>query len=282
MHRETIKSAVWVGAIAGLVVWFLTLVGMIERLADLSIIGTGLTMDQVLIFLPSALGGWVAVRPRVVAGELVSLSTVSALIAGLAAGLAAGVVVAAGLGIVNLIGPESVRTVFIALSPATLDQLYLGLEPLVGTAVLVIGMTALGGAAAGALRSLPASIHRPVVAGLAGVVAMALLERVVAPAFDQTGIEKDWLYSKAKGGLELTGAIVTFVVVAAIVRFAVPTKLHRILLPGRSHDPVAAAVQTEPVTEARTASPIVKTPRATGTRWIAGSALGASRSSRGS
>ena len=247
MHGDTIKLAVRVGAIAGLVVWFLTLVGMIERLSDLSIIGTGLTMDQVLIFLPSALGGWVAVRPRVVAGELVSLSTVSALVAGLAAGLAAGVVVAVGLGIVNLIGPESVRTVFISISPATLDQLYLGLEPLVGTAVLVIGMTALGGAA-GALRSLPASIHRPVVAGLAGVVAMALLERVVAPAFDQTGIEKDWLYSKAKGGLELTGAIVTFVVVAAIVRFAVPTKLHRILLPGRSHDPVAAAVQTEPVT----------------------------------
>ena len=248
MQSQMVKSTLRVGAVAGIVAWFLALVGMIERLSDLSIIGTSLTMDQLLIFLPSALAGWVAVRPRVVAGEIRSVTTGSALAAGAAAGLAAGAAVAAGLGLVNLIGPESVRTVFISLSPTTLDQLYLGLEPVVGTAVLVIGMVAVAAVFAG-LRSVPAAVHRPIVAGLAGIVAMALLERVVAPAFDEMGIEKDWLYSKAKGGLELIGAVVTFVVVAVAVHFSVASKVRDILLPGRARDPFVAAVTTGAVTE---------------------------------
>ena len=202
MNTAVMKGAVRAGLVAGIAVWFLALVGIIERLADLSIIGGSLTMDQILIFLPAALAGWVAVRPRVISGALQTPRARSAIGYGLAAGLAAGLLVAAGLLLVNMIGLESVRTVFVALSPTLMDQLYLGLEPVVGTVVLVAGMVVIG-SSAGGVRSLPAEIHRPIVAGLAGVIAVALLERVVAPAFDQMGIEKDWLYSKKLGGLEL-------------------------------------------------------------------------------
>ena len=227
MHGDAIKLAVRVGAIAGLVVWFLALVGMIERLSDLSIIGTGLTMDQLLIFLPSALAGWVAVRPQVVAGEIRTLTTGSALAVGAAAGLATGAVVAAGLGLVNLIGVETVRTVFISLSPTTMDQLYLGLEPHGGNGRArdrhVRARGRLRGCTsqpAGSRSTARSSRDWP------GSWRWRLLERVVAPAFDQTGIEKDWLYSKAKwraradrGDRDLRGG-------GRRVRFAVASKLH--------------------------------------------------------
>ena len=56
------------GLVAGISVCFLALVGMIERLVDLVIVGN-VTMGTLLIFLPPLVGGWVVTRPRVVAGE---------------------------------------------------------------------------------------------------------------------------------------------------------------------------------------------------------------------
>ena len=46
MNTAVMKGAVRAGLVAGIAVWFLALVGIIERLADLSIIGGSLTMDQ--------------------------------------------------------------------------------------------------------------------------------------------------------------------------------------------------------------------------------------------
>jgi NADH-quinone oxidoreductase subunit G len=43
------------------------------------------------------------------------------------------------------------------------------------------------------MRVLPREIRTPIAAGLAAVVVAALLERVIAPAFDQMNIERDWL-----------------------------------------------------------------------------------------
>ena len=91
-------------------------------------------------------------------------------------------------------------------------------------------------------------------AGLAGVVAVALLERVAAPAFDQTGIEKDWLYNKRAGGLEWIGAIVVFMAVALAVRFHVGRRLRDILLPDRAmtSPPSGTTPSAEPATAAAT------------------------------
>jgi branched-chain amino acid transport system permease protein len=239
MGSPVVKGALRAGAIAGIAVWYLALVGMLGRLADLPIIGTTLTMDQLLIFLPAMLAGWFAVRPRVVAGEIRTPSSGEAVAAGAATGFGAGIVVGLGLAAVNVIGVETVRTVFPSVSPELMNELYLGYAPVVGTVVLIIGMTALAAFAAG-LRSVPAKVHRPIVAGLAAIVATALLEQVIAPAFNQMKIEKDWLYNTKAGGLEWIGAVVVFVVVAAAVWFRVGPKLRDILLPGRSTSTPAA------------------------------------------
>jgi branched-chain amino acid transport system permease protein len=254
MTTSLIKGAVKAGVIAGLTVWYLALLGIIGRLADLSIISTTLTMDQLLIFLPAALAGWVAVRPRVIAGSIVTPSTPTALTGGASSGFTAGVVVALGLVIVNVLGVETVRSVFIAVSPELMEEMYLGLSAVAGTIVLIVVMVGVAAIAAG-LRSLPSAVHRPIVAGITAVVATALLEQVIAPAFNQMKIEKDWLYS-AHGGVQWIGSFVVFVVVAAVVRFRVAARLRDILMPGRSGaqsapSPVAATgVTTRPEPDA--------------------------------
>ena len=112
--RVGVRSAVRVGIVAGITVWYLALVGMMERLTTLIIVGR-ISMVAVLIFLPPAVGGWVVSRPRVVAGERRETSMRSAVSLGVAAGLAGGILVSAGYALVNILGVETVRQVFISL-----------------------------------------------------------------------------------------------------------------------------------------------------------------------
>src|ERR1700675_3601620 len=113
MDRATLREALRAGLIAGIVVVFESLVGMVEKFASLAIVGTKGTFNWVLIGLPPALAAYFAVRSRVVAGEQVETRASSAIAAGALAGLTAGAVVAVFIGVVNAIGVATVRTVFI-------------------------------------------------------------------------------------------------------------------------------------------------------------------------
>ena len=121
MHARGIKGAVRVGRHRRhRRVWFLALVGMIERLTDLSIIGDSLTMDQILIFLPAALAG---LGRRAASGD--RRRAVRRRRAGSATGCRGRrrarhrSAWSRPVSLVNLIGVESVRAVFIAISPTT-------------------------------------------------------------------------------------------------------------------------------------------------------------------
>ena len=198
MHVGT-RSAVRVGIIAGITVWYLALVGMMERLTTLIVVGR-ISMVAVLIFLPPAVGGWVVSRPRVVAGERRETSMRSAVSLGAAAGLAGGILVSAGYVLVNILGVETVRQVFISVTPELMEILHFHMGPVAGTVALVGGMT-LAGLVGGALRASPIEIRRPVTSGVAAIIVFALLERVIAPALDQMNISRDLLYSPVTLGL---------------------------------------------------------------------------------
>ncbi len=123
-----VRSAVRVGIIAGITVWYLALVGMMERLTTLIVVGR-ISMVAVLIFLPPAVGGWVVSRPRVVAGERRETSMRSAVSLGAATGLAGGILVSAGYALVNILGVETVRQVFISVTPALMELLHFHMGP---------------------------------------------------------------------------------------------------------------------------------------------------------
>ncbi|MGZ5327778.1 MAG: branched-chain amino acid ABC transporter permease [Actinomycetota bacterium] len=237
MGGPLLRSALRAGAIGGIVVIYLAVVGMIERLDGLVIIGN-VGMDTILILLPAAVVGWVVARPRVVAGERRVASPAGAAAGGATAGLAAGVVVELGLLLVSVLGIETVRQVFIAVSPTLIEIMRFHMEPVPAAIVMIVSSTAVG-ALGGALRVLPKDVRTPIASGLAAIVVVALLQRVISPAFDQVNVEQDWLYSKVTSGLTWIGGAVVYALTAAAVRFHVGKRLVGILLPTRYGRPVA-------------------------------------------
>ena len=237
MGSQLLRSALRAGAIGGIVVLYLAAVGMIERLDGLVIIGQ-VGMDTILIFLPAAVVGWVVARPRVVAGERRVASPSGAAAGGATAGLAAGAVVELGLLLVSVLGIETVRQVFIAVSPTLIEIMRFHMEPVPAAIVMIVASTAVG-ALGGALRVLPKDVRTPIASGLAAIVVVALLQRVISPAFDQVNVEQDWLYSKVTSGLTWIGGAVVYALTAAAVRFHVGKRLVAILLPTRYGRPVA-------------------------------------------
>jgi branched-chain amino acid transport system permease protein len=228
MRTIVLRTAVRAGAIAGIAICFLALVGLVERLAELPIVGTTVSMDDILLFLPAAVASWVVARPQVVAGEQRSPDAGTAALGGTVTGLVGAAVVTIALAIVNWLGVETVRRVFIAVSPELMSIMRFGHSAVVGAAIMIVG-SGLVGAAFGSLRTAAPDVRRPVIGGLFAVVVAALLNRVIEPAFDQLSIEKDWLYATA--GLTWIGAIAVFVVIALAVRFRVGARLRSILRP---------------------------------------------------
>ena len=162
----------------------------------------------VLVFVPF-LVAYIAVRPRVVAGEIVTATTRSAATYGAVAGLGAGGFVAIALLFTNWYGVDRVGEIFIQVNPALLEILSFGKSVTVGAVILTVGGV-LAGAAGGAFRTLAVSVRRPLATATTVTLLAGLLQRIIPIALVQLGITVDWLYSPATGGLTWLGAALFF------------------------------------------------------------------------
>ena len=228
MRRAILRETARAGVIAGVVVVFQSLVGMIEKFGSLALVGSRGTLNWVLVGLPPALAAYLAVRARVVAGEQVETPGSTALVAGGIAGLATGVVAAAFVGVVNAIGADTVRTVFIQVSPGLMGILTFHMGAWAGVALLVALLTALGIGGA-ALRVVRPRVRGLILNALMAVLVLGLLQRVVPPALDQIGIDRSLFYSSRSLGLTISGALIVFVVAAAVTGSGIVPRLRRLL-----------------------------------------------------
>ena len=89
------------GLVGGVVVIYIALVGLLAKTAEINLIGTQVTGARVVLLFVPFLAAYIVVRPRVVAGEIVTLTTRSAATYGEIAGLAAGCSVAIALVFTN-------------------------------------------------------------------------------------------------------------------------------------------------------------------------------------
>src|ERR1700693_4489288 len=124
MSRKTfLLTAIKAGALAGVVILYFALVGMVERFDALAIVGAGGTLTWVLILFPPAMAAYLGLRPKVVSGELVTPDNLTIAMAGATTGVVVAVGLAAFIGAVNVIGPVTVRTIFRSLSPTVMSIL---------------------------------------------------------------------------------------------------------------------------------------------------------------
>jgi branched-chain amino acid transport system permease protein len=197
------------GLVGGIAVIYLALVGLLAKVAEINLIGTQVTGARaVLVFVPFLLA-YVAVRPRVVAGEVVTATTRSAATYGAVAGLGAGGFVAIALLFTNWYGVDRVGAIFIQVNPALLEILSFGKSVPVGAVILTVGGV-VAGAAGGAFRTLAVSVRRPLAIATTVTLLAGLLQRIIPIALVQLGITVDWLYSPATGGLTWLGAALFF------------------------------------------------------------------------
>jgi branched-chain amino acid transport system permease protein len=206
-----LRRAISAGLVAGVGMLYLAAVGLVESFVEREVVTGYLTLGRIFLLAPPLMVGyWIAGKvetaPRQVA-------------AGFVAGTAAGVLFAAGFLVASALSPE-IRDVLIRITPALLEFVAYGLDPLPGAVVNVAVSAGLGLAGAGG-RALPARVRRPIVAGIGAVVLISMLEPFLRPRLLDFGFLDfaRWLY--ADHGVSPLAAVLIFVAAAAIT-VAVP------------------------------------------------------------
>jgi branched-chain amino acid transport system permease protein len=212
---ELNRRAVRAGLVGGVAVVYLCLTGMIEKFDGRNLIGNFLTLGNLLLALPPLLAGYLATRPRLVAGRTERPAPRAAVAAGLLSGVLVGGVLAAGVALVEALPEGAVRRIFIQVSQELLSILTFGQSLPVGMALLLFYGTALGGIGTG-FRLLPQRYRRPLGIGLAVTLVFALLQRIIPPLLFELGLDTRWIYSPTLLGLTIPGALVVFAVSAGL------------------------------------------------------------------
>jgi branched-chain amino acid transport system permease protein len=212
---ELKARAVRTGLIGGVALVYLALVGMIAKFDTRNLIGSFLTLGNLLMALPPLLTGYLAARPRVVAGRRERAAPAATMTVGLITGAVVGGVAAAGVALVEALPEGAVRRIFIQVSPELLSILTFGRGVPLGLVLLVAFGAVLGLLGAG-FRLLPERVARPVGVGLAVTLICALLQRVFPPLLFELGLDTRWIYSPVLLGLTIPGALVVFALSAGL------------------------------------------------------------------
>jgi branched-chain amino acid transport system permease protein len=203
------------GLVGAAIMVFLALVGLIGRFVELNLVGEQLTFARLVVVLVPFLVGLTVTRPRVVAGEVRSLTPRDTVVAGAIAGAIAGAVFAAIVVAAEAFGVTRIRAIFLNITEQLVEFLTFGRSAIVGVVILTV-LFAVAGLLGAAYRVTPDPIRRPIRAAIVTVLVMGFLQRIVPIMLDQLDIERDWLYSKTIGGLTWLGAVVLAVAAAVI------------------------------------------------------------------
>jgi branched-chain amino acid transport system permease protein len=212
---ELNARAVRTGLIGGVALIYIALAGMIEKFDTRNLIGNFLTLGNLLMTLPPLLAGYLATRPRLVAGRRQAAAPRAALAAGVVSGAMAGGLTAAGVALVEAFPEGAVRRILIQVSPELLSILTFDRGVPAGLALLVVFGAVLGLLGAG-FRLLPDPYRRPLGVGLATTLTFALLQRIFPPLLFELGLDTRWLYSPTLLGLTVPGALVVFAISAGL------------------------------------------------------------------
>lgn len=214
-----------VSLLAGLVMVFVSAIGMIETFNGRKVIEPILSLGYVVLFAIPFVAGLVlskrVEREGVVTAPRSGRDVLYAAIAGAVGGLIL------GLFAMLLQAAPGLRGTFPKLSPNVVGLLTLGQGTGLGT-LLMIGVSALVAAVSAALFFVPERLRRAITVAGQTVIFVAIFEAVIDDFFDWLQALPDFLYAP-RGGLTIVAAITVFVVTAAL----------SLILPGRVPSPKA-------------------------------------------
>jgi branched-chain amino acid transport system permease protein len=206
-----VRRGFFTGLVAGAANLHVSAVGMVVTFERKAIITGVVSMGTALPALIALMAGWFAGGPwRSGARERPSAAV------GLASGALAGAVSGFVLVLLTIVSELlDVRAMFQSVTPALVNILRFGADPVLGS-VYMVALGAVAGLAGAALHVVPRSVARALTLALAVTLAVALMERFVNQILSGLPLGFVQSFFFARGGLSLTGAIVLFALVAAL------------------------------------------------------------------
>jgi branched-chain amino acid transport system permease protein len=201
------KQAVQAGLLGGVIGVLLSLVGMVVAFSGRWIINNVFTMGQVIFLAPILLMAYSVIR------RTAPQTNRNVILTGLVTGLAGGVVLAALLVLGNLV---NLQAMFINASAALYRVLTFGKDFGLGVVLLII-VSGIVGALAGALFVTPQRIRASIIQGLLWLTLVGLLRDLIIAVTTRWGPLAGVFRSLfAASGLTLVGAIIVFTLITAI------------------------------------------------------------------
>jgi branched-chain amino acid transport system permease protein len=213
---DRMRFAGKIGLIAGIVGIYLAMTGVLERFNERPIVTEVVSLGYFLLLATFLVAGNRASR----ASEDVPMGPGPTLLLGLVGGASAGVLMAVFLFFFESVW-ETPRRVFVSISPTLLETiLELGRGLGTGLAFLIVGGGLLG--ALGAfVRLLTPPVRRLILVGIVAVLLFSLSQPLLDPMFGNLVdivplviFDEDFWFTS--GGLNITGAIVVFVIAVAL------------------------------------------------------------------
>ncbi|HEV3473983.1 MAG TPA: hypothetical protein VG602_01275 [Actinomycetota bacterium] len=193
-----------VGLVGGIAAVYLSATGIVEKFNEQPIITDVINLGRAMLLITALLTGFLATRVKV-EGRPLTVPGPSRLAAGAASGAVLGALLGA---FVLLFTAIEARRIFINITPNLLENLLtFGLGTGAG-AVLVIALSASGGALGASLTFLRRRDRVILLSGLGVVLVLGMLEQLFRVMLDNLELEYEWLY--VGGGLTISGAVIVF------------------------------------------------------------------------
>ena len=201
-----IKNTLRIGLVGGVIVLWMSLIGMFEAFNKRNIIEGVMPFGTFLLLLGIVLTAWFAVRRAAVATPL-------RLLCGALAGFFAVVFLPVMVLLNQLL---DLKTVFVNVTPSLLGILTFGQS--VGIGVLLMCALGLAGGLVGALLYvMPPRVRRVVIIAAVWVIAFGVLQDLIRVTFSNIGYLALLLQTfYGNNGLSVVGAITLFIIVAVL------------------------------------------------------------------
>jgi len=201
MSAAALRRALFIGFLAGMAAWHLSLVGLVPAFAERRLIGDVVTFSSVLLVALVAVATYLTARRYQGAVRRVLYGLVSALTTALLLVLLAVVVTEFNL-----------RQIFLNATPELARTLTFGAGPTVNGLLRVLGIAVLTGLLTGGVGALPAPWGRILVFTTLTTLLFGLLRDVLAPVLPSA--LTSFLYGSS--GLSYPGSVVLFAVFLAL------------------------------------------------------------------
>ncbi len=206
------RRAAWVGIVAGLAVWHMSLVGLVDSFQNRPIVTDILSLGELLPLAGVAIAGYWAARP-LRPGGLDRPTPFQALLAGAVAGLSTGAMLAVLCVFILVLKPNGM---LIHATPKLVNDLRFFLDPIPGTMVQLGGGLLLGAVAA-SLHLTQRVVRRASVWGVLVVLLFGMMNTFVTQILRNLPLQwfADIIYKS--DGLTVVGTVVLFALTAALI-----------------------------------------------------------------